>query len=84
VMTSLGGRAFHGRQVFKWLQLRGVTDPKAMTDLPSALRASLAGLGLDTVVKIALERRAPDDTRKLLVELAGGATVETEAGKRGP
>ncbi|MGO9710777.1 MAG: 23S rRNA (adenine(2503)-C(2))-methyltransferase RlmN [Polyangiaceae bacterium] len=76
-MTSLGGRAFHGRQVFKWLHVRGVTDPKAMTDLPGALRTSLGTLGLGSVVKIALERRAPDDTRKLLVELAGGATVET-------
>ena len=77
VMTSLGGRAFHGRQVFKWLQVRGVTDTRAMTDLPSALRTSLAGLGLGEVAKITLERRAPDDTRKLLVELAGGVTVET-------
>jgi 23S rRNA (adenine2503-C2)-methyltransferase len=77
VMTSLGGRAFHGRQVFKWLHLRGVTDPKAMTDLPSALRSSLEALGMASVAKVALERRALDDTRKLLVELAGGATVET-------
>ena len=77
VMTSLGGRAFHGRQVFKWLHVRGVTDPSAMTDLPSALRGSLASLGMNAVAKIALERRALDDTRKLLVELAGGATVET-------
>jgi 23S rRNA (adenine2503-C2)-methyltransferase len=77
VMTSLGGRAFHGRQVFKWLHVRGVTDPAAMTDLPSGLRTSLAGLGFGSVAKIALERRAPDDTRKLLVELAGAATVET-------
>jgi 23S rRNA (adenine2503-C2)-methyltransferase len=76
-MTSLGGRAFHGRQVFKWLHVRGVTDPQAMTDLPSALRASLGGLGLAAVAHIAIERRAPDQTRKLLVELAGGATVET-------
>ncbi len=76
-MTSLGGRAYHGRQVFRWLHVRGVTDPSAMTDLPSGLRASLGGLGLGGVAKIALERRAPDDTRKLLVELAGGATVET-------
>jgi 23S rRNA (adenine2503-C2)-methyltransferase len=32
---------------------------------------------MDAVARITLERRAADDTRKLLVELAGGATVET-------
>jgi 23S rRNA (adenine2503-C2)-methyltransferase len=77
VMTSLGGRAFHGRQVFKWVQGRGVTDASAMTDLPSALRTSLASVGLGNVATIATERRALDDTRKLLVKLADGATVET-------
>jgi 23S rRNA (adenine2503-C2)-methyltransferase len=77
VMTSLGGRTFHGRQVFKWVHVRGVTDARAMTDLPSGLRGSLASLGMDAVARISLERRAADDTRKLLVELAGGATVET-------
>jgi len=76
-MTSLGGRTFHGRQVFKWLHVRGVMDARAMTDLPSGLRGSLASLGMDAVARITLERRAADDTRKLLVELAGGATVET-------
>lgn len=76
-VTSLGGRVFHGRQIFKWLHVRGVTDPKAMTDLPSTLRTSLEGLALDAGVKISLERRALDDTRKLLVELVGGGTVET-------
>jgi 23S rRNA (adenine2503-C2)-methyltransferase len=76
-MTALGGRAFHGRQVFKWLHVRGVTDTRAMSDLPSGLRTSLAALNLGDVAKVTLERRAPDDTRKLLVELTGGATVET-------
>jgi 23S rRNA (adenine2503-C2)-methyltransferase len=76
-MTALGGRAFHGRQVFKWVQGRGVTDPSVMTDLPGGLRTSLAGVGLGAVASIASERRALDDTRKLLVKLADGATVET-------
>ncbi len=76
-VTTLGGRAFHGLQVFKWIQLRGVTDARKMSDLPSTLRESLAGIGLGDVAKIALQRRAPDDTRKLLVELAGGVNVET-------
>jgi 23S rRNA (adenine2503-C2)-methyltransferase len=76
-MVALGGRTFHGKQVFKWIQSRGVTDPSVMSDLPLKLRESLATLGVDKVVKIASERRALDHTRKLLVAFHDGATVET-------
>jgi 23S rRNA (adenine2503-C2)-methyltransferase len=79
----MGGRAFHGKQVFRWVQARGVTDPAQMTDLPAALRARLAepaeagGGGLGKVLEIVREQRAADHTRKLLVALADGANVET-------
>jgi 23S rRNA (adenine2503-C2)-methyltransferase len=76
-MAALGGRAFHGKQLFKWLHGRGVIDPHAMTDLPMALRASLAELGIGNVARVSMERRALDSTRKLLVAFADGATVET-------
>jgi 23S rRNA (adenine2503-C2)-methyltransferase len=74
---SLGGREFHGRQIFKWLHGRGVLDARAMSDLPKALREAIAALGIDRIAEIAHERRALDDTRKLLVKLGDGATVET-------
>jgi 23S rRNA (adenine2503-C2)-methyltransferase len=76
-VVPLGGRSFHGKQVFKWVQARGVTDAARMTDLPKALRAALAENGLGGVLDIASERRAADDTRKLLVRMRDGATVET-------
>ena len=76
-LVRLGGRAYHGRSVFKWVQGRGVTDPSAMTDLPASLRARLADEGLGGVLSIVTERRAADDTRKLLVAMADGANVET-------
>jgi len=76
-VVRLGGRAFHGKQVFRWIQARGVTDPTAMSDLPATLRTKLAEGGLGSVMGIVSERRAADDTRKLLVSLGDGANVET-------
>lgn len=72
-----GGRAFHGRQVFRWIQARGVTDPQAMTDLPAPLRAALAETGVGSVGEVSDVRRSGDATRKLLVKFADGAVVET-------
>ncbi len=74
---ELGGRAFHGKQVFRWIHARGVTDPSLMSDIPKNLRDSLATLDLGGVLSIASERRALDRTRKLLVQMKDGATVET-------
>src|SRR5215472_17383481 len=76
-LRSLGGRSFHARQLFRWVHGRGVLDPAPMTDLPRALREALAPLEMDRTVALAEERRSADDTRKLLVRLRDGATVET-------
>src|SRR6478735_6402563 len=76
-MARLKERSFHGKQVFKWIHQRGVTDAAAMTDLPATLRAKLAEEGLKSVLDVVQERRATDDTRKLLVALGDGANVET-------
>lgn len=76
-MARLKERAFHGKQVFRWIHQRGVTDAAAMTDLPATLRAKLAEEGLKSVLDVVTERRAADDTRKLLVALGDGANVET-------
>jgi 23S rRNA (adenine2503-C2)-methyltransferase len=48
-----------------------------MTDLPKELRARLAPLEIERTVAVAEERRSGDATRKLLVRLRDGATVET-------
>jgi 23S rRNA (adenine2503-C2)-methyltransferase len=76
-VVPLGGRAFHGKQIFKWIHARGVTDAERMSDLPKVLRTRLAEKGLEAVLAVATERRAADDTRKLLVKMSDGATVET-------
>ncbi len=76
-LAPLGVRAFHARQVFRWVQARSVVDPEEMTDLPKDLRAKLALLALPETLRVVDERRAADGTRKLLVGLRDGATVET-------
>jgi 23S rRNA (adenine2503-C2)-methyltransferase len=75
--VRLGGRTFHGKQIFKWIHLRGISDASVMTDLPVALREKLTAEGLTGVLSIVSERRAADDTRKLLVGMHDGANVET-------
>ncbi len=72
-----GGRSFHGKQVFRWIQARGVTDPLKMSDLPANLRVALSADGLGAALEVADQRRAVDGTRKLLVRLQDGATVES-------
>lgn len=72
-----GAKSFHGKQIFKWIHGRGVLDATKMMDLPRGLREALAALDLPSAMTIATEQRSSDDTRKLLVKMRDGATVET-------
>ena len=76
-VAAWGGRAFHGKQVFRWIQARGVVEPANMSDLPADLRERLRDDGVGARMTISMERRAQDDTRKLLLTLHDGATIET-------
>jgi len=76
-VAGLGGRAFHGKQVFKWIQARGVLESSQMTDLPAKLRESLVDLGAGSKMRVTQERVATDGTKKLLLALEDGATIET-------
>jgi 23S rRNA (adenine2503-C2)-methyltransferase len=76
-VRPIGGRSFHGRQIFRWLHARGVLAADRMTDLPKDLRSQLGSLAMDRALEIVDERRSTDSTRKLLVRLGDGATVET-------
>jgi 23S rRNA (adenine2503-C2)-methyltransferase len=73
----VGGRPFHGRQIFRWVHARGVLDAERMTDLPKDLRGQLGSLAMARAIEVTDERRSTDHTRKLLVRFGDGATVET-------
>ncbi len=77
VVRTWGGRPFHARQLFRWLHSRGVLAPDQMTDLPRELRTNLSGLELERAFSVVSAQRSADDTRKLLLRLRDGATVET-------
>jgi len=76
-MASLGERAFSAGQVFSWIHKRGVVDPAAMTNLSAKLRKTLADEGLGPVAEVVRVHASADGTKKLLVKLRDGATIET-------
>jgi 23S rRNA (adenine2503-C2)-methyltransferase len=78
LVAEAGEPPYRARQLTHWLDTRRQPDPRAMTNLPGALRARLserfagAGLTLD-------RHQAGDDgwTHKLLFRLPGGDAVES-------
>ncbi|HEY5564206.1 MAG TPA: 23S rRNA (adenine(2503)-C(2))-methyltransferase RlmN [Rhodothermia bacterium] len=74
---SLGLPAFRGRQLFTWIQGKGVASFAEMTDLPETLRASLDGLAvIERVVEVS-RAASSDGTVKSLMMLSSGAKIET-------
>ncbi|AKT38943.1 23S rRNA (adenine(2503)-C(2))-methyltransferase RlmN [Chondromyces crocatus] len=76
-LRARGERAFTAKQIFHWIHRRGVVEPASMTNLSARLREALASEGLGTVATVERVHRAADGTRKLLVRLRDGATIET-------
>ena len=75
--SANGGRSFHGKSIFRWIHARSVIEPESMSDLPRVLKDALTALELPKVMEIAEVSRSSDRTRKLLVRMKDGATVET-------
>src|SRR5829696_156673 len=76
-LEARGHRAFHARQIFRWLYRRGVTDSSAMTDLSRELRATLAADFTLTTPALAHRDISADGTQKFLLRLADGRHIES-------
>lgn len=74
---DLGSKAFHGRNVLKWIHKHGVTDFDAMTDLSKKLRSRLSDVAEIRLPEVVLDRPAGDGVHKWLLELDGGNRIET-------
>lgn len=74
---DLGSKAFHGRNVFKWIHKHGVTDFEAMTDISKRLREQLQQVAEIRIPELIFVQPALDGTRKWLIELEDGQRIET-------
>lgn len=78
LLTAWGEPAYRARQLLHWVYRRLATSYEAMTDLPTALRARLRAQLPFHVPAVAAEVTSADgDTRKALLRLHDGVTVET-------
>ncbi|MEM7198708.1 MAG: 23S rRNA (adenine(2503)-C(2))-methyltransferase RlmN [Planctomycetota bacterium] len=77
LITRLGGKAFHARQLARWVYARGATSLDECTDLAKSLRTALREHVTLRGSTVAATERATDGTAKMLVRLADGETVET-------
>jgi len=76
-LEARGHARFHAAQIFRWIYLRGVIDPDAMTDLSRELRATLASDFQLTTPALAHRERSVDGTEKFLLQFDDGRTVES-------
>lgn len=78
LVVDMGEPRYRAEQIARWLYGRGVTGWAEMTDLPVALRSTLAGEFPLTNLEL-LDRRvsAIDGTRKYLWRLSDGTAVES-------
>ena len=77
VCTAAGFPAFRGKQLWDWLQRRGVLSWEAMGNLPRALKEALGERWTPSPVKALREVGDPGGTRKWLLGLEDGESIET-------
>lgn len=77
LLASLGEKPFRARQVWQWLWQKGVASPLEMTNIPKELRARLAEAAEVRLPRVAKRLESTDGTVKFLLELDGGASIET-------
>ncbi|UCE24555.1 MAG: 23S rRNA (adenine(2503)-C(2))-methyltransferase RlmN [Candidatus Zixiibacteriota bacterium] len=87
LMLSLGERAYHGRQLFKWLYKQRQYDFSLITDLSKDLRNRLQREYDFEGLSLQREDLSVDGTRKFLFRLDDGLPLETvlipdEAGRQ--
>lgn len=79
LMKELGQTPFRARQLEEWLYVHHVDSYDKMTNLPKALRATLAEAHPLYLPSIVDKRVSKDGTRKYIIEFHDGACVETVA-----
>ena len=76
LLAELGQPAYRAKQIFRWIHQRGARAVEEMTDLPKALRESLAEHTTLSNLTATRVERAGDGTRKYAFTTAFGDVVE--------
>jgi len=71
-----GVRAFHARQIYRWIHRRGVSDFERMTDLARPLRARLSARFHVSEPVVEGRDRSADGTEKFLLRLGDERRIE--------
>jgi 23S rRNA (adenine2503-C2)-methyltransferase len=77
LVVGLGVKAFHGRNLFKWIHKHGVVEFDAMTDLSRSLREALRETVEIRLPRIVESHPSEDGTIKWIMELHDGQRIET-------
>jgi len=75
--TDIGEKAFRASQVMKWIHQHRVTDIAEMTNLSKSLRDNLQAMAEIRLPEVIVDQKAEDGTRKWLLRLDSGNSIET-------
>lgn len=74
---KIGETRFRATQLLKWVHHHGICDFEVMTDLGKTLRAKLLDIAKIEAPAVAVDRVSDDGTRKWLLQLGDGNSIET-------
>jgi 23S rRNA (adenine2503-C2)-methyltransferase len=77
MIKSLGGKAFGGRQLFKWLYKTRQYDFELMTDLGKEMRKLLSEKYIFTLPELVKSQKSKDGTIKYLLKFEDDQLIET-------
>ncbi len=77
ILEARGLDRFRGRQIYRWVHKRNVTDFGRMTDLSQPLRTRLESEFAVETPRMVRDERSTDGTRKLVLELADRNRIES-------
>lgn len=75
--AELGEKPFRAKQLMRWMHHFGVSDFGQMTDVAKSLREKLRAIAVIQPPEVRLEQVSEDGTRKWLVDVGNGNSVET-------
>ena len=75
--ADLGEKPFRAKQVMQWIHQYGVADFDEMTNISKALRERMKQIAFIQGPEILLQNISSDGTRKWVMRMPGGSSIET-------